>query len=71
VVIVTGVGLLAFAAAATGPIAFVGFLAGPIAARIIGPVNFLLVPAGLVGAPCWCWRRAWSASGRSAPATWC
>jgi iron complex transport system permease protein len=49
VVIVTAVGLISFATAATGPIAFVAFLAGPIAARIVGPGRSLLVPAALVG----------------------
>lgn len=48
--IVAAVALLAFATAATGPIAFVAFMAGPIAARLIGPAGSLLVPAGLVGA---------------------
>ncbi|NEK60317.1 iron chelate uptake ABC transporter family permease subunit [Geodermatophilus sabuli] len=48
--IVGAVGLLAFATAACGPIAFVSFLAGPIAARIVGPNGSLLVPAALVGA---------------------
>lgn len=42
--------LLAFATAASGPIAFVAFMAGPIAARLIGPGGSLLLPAGLVGA---------------------
>ncbi|MBG6237577.1 iron complex transport system permease protein [Mycetocola sp. CAN_C7] len=50
IVIVSAVGLIAFATAAAGPIAFVAFLAGPIAARIVGPNGSLLVPAGLVGA---------------------
>ncbi len=49
-VIVTAVGLIAFATAAAGPIAFVAFLAGPIAARLVGPGRSLLVPAALVGA---------------------
>ncbi len=48
--IVSAVALLAFATAATGPIAFVAFMAGPIAARIIGPGGSLLIPAGLIGA---------------------
>ncbi|WP_322409230.1 FecCD family ABC transporter permease [Microbacterium invictum] len=48
--IVAAVALLAFATAATGPIAFVAFMAGPIAARLIGPAGSLLVPAGVVGA---------------------
>jgi iron complex transport system permease protein len=42
--------LLAVATAATGPIAFVAFMAGPIAARLTGPGATLLLPAGLVGA---------------------
>ena len=50
IVIVAAVALLAFATAATGPIAFVAFMAGPIAARIVGPGGSLLLPAGLVGA---------------------
>ena len=48
--ILTAVGLLAFATAASGPIAFVAFMAGPIAARLIGPGGALLVPSGLVSA---------------------
>lgn len=50
VAIVAAVALLAFATAAAGPIAFVAFMAGPIAARIVGPGASLLVPSGLVGA---------------------
>jgi iron complex transport system permease protein len=42
--------LLAFATAATGPIAFVAFMAGPIAARITGPGANLLLPSAFVGA---------------------
>ena len=42
--------LLAFAIAAAGPISFVAFMAGPIAARLVGPGASLVVPAGLVGA---------------------
>jgi iron complex transport system permease protein len=49
-VLVSAVGLIAFATAAAGPIAFVAFLSGPIAARIVGPRGSLLVPAALVGA---------------------
>ncbi len=48
--IVTAVCLLAFATAAAGPISFVAFLAGPIAARILGTVGSPVLPAGLVGA---------------------
>lgn len=48
--IVGAVTLLAFATAGTGPIAFVAFMAGPIAARITGPGANLLLPSALVGA---------------------
>lgn len=48
--IVAAVALLAFATAAAGPVAFVAFMSGPIAARLVGPGGSLLVPAGLVGA---------------------
>ncbi len=48
--IMAAVALLAFATAACGPIAFVAFMAGPIAARIVGPSGSLLLPAALVGA---------------------
>ena len=48
--IVTAVVLIAFATAASGPIAFVAFLAGPIAARVVGPGGSLMVPAAMVGA---------------------
>lgn len=50
VLIIGAVALLAFATAACGPIAFVAFMAGPIAARIMGPGGSLLLPAALVGA---------------------
>ncbi len=50
VAIVTAVLLIAFATAAAGPIAFVAFLAGPIAARLVGGGASLMVPAALVGA---------------------
>nr|WP_084638218.1 iron ABC transporter permease [Gordonia shandongensis] len=43
--------LLAFAIAGTGPIAFVAFMSGPIAARLLTRAGgSLVVPAGLVGA---------------------
>lgn len=48
--ILAAVALLAFATAASGPVAFVAFMAGPIAARLLGPGGSLLLPAGLVGA---------------------
>ncbi|MET3599753.1 FecCD family ABC transporter permease [Martelella mangrovi] len=49
-VIIAAVGLIAVATAVTGPIAFVAFLSGPIAARIIGNNGSLLIPSGLIGA---------------------
>lgn len=49
-VIVAAVALLAIATSVAGPIAFVAFMAGPIAARLIGPGGSLLVPSSLVGA---------------------
>lgn len=48
--IVAAVLLVCVATAASGPIAFLAFLSGPIAARIVGPHGSLLVPASLVGA---------------------
>ncbi|GAB2507610.1 iron ABC transporter permease [Microbacterium petrolearium] len=48
--IVCAVALACFATATTGPIAFVAFLAGPIAARIMGAGSSLVVPSALVGA---------------------
>lgn len=50
VCIVAAVVLIACGTAAAGPIAFVAFLAGPIAARLVGSGTSLLVPAALVGA---------------------
>lgn len=47
--ILSAVALLAFATAATGPIAFVAFMAGPTAARLVR-TGSLALPAGLVGA---------------------
>jgi iron complex transport system permease protein len=48
--IVTGVGLVSVATAVTGPIAFVSFLAGPIAFRLLRNSGGLLVASGLFGA---------------------
>ncbi|WP_176086874.1 iron ABC transporter permease [Martelella sp. HB161492] len=48
--IIAAVGLIAIATAVTGPIAFVAFLSGPVAARIIGNNGSLLIPSALVGA---------------------
>ena len=42
--------LIATATAATGPIAFVSFLAGPIAKRLVGNGNANPLPAGMFGA---------------------
>ncbi|WEX11842.1 iron ABC transporter permease [Chelativorans sp. AA-79] len=50
IVIVAAVGMIACATAVTGPIAFVAFLSGPIAARIVGSNGSLLVPSALIGA---------------------
>jgi iron complex transport system permease protein len=49
-VIVTAVGMIASATAVTGPIAFVAFLSGPIAARVVGNNGSLLIPSALIGA---------------------
>lgn len=49
-VVITAVALVAFATAVSGPVAFVAFLSGPIAARLMGRNDSLLVPAALVGA---------------------
>ena len=50
VVIISAVGLIATATAAIGLTAFVAFLSGPIAARVVGPRQSLMIPAALVGA---------------------
>ncbi|WP_447942844.1 FecCD family ABC transporter permease [Microbacterium aurum] len=48
--VLAAVALACFATATTGPIAFVAFLAGPIAARIVGPGAPVILPAALTGA---------------------
>jgi iron complex transport system permease protein len=48
--ILLGVALAAIATAAAGPVAFVAFVAGPIARRLTRSANGALIPAGLVGA---------------------
>ncbi|GAA3901914.1 FecCD family ABC transporter permease [Microbacterium invictum] len=48
--VVAAVALACFATATTGPIAFVAFLAGPIAARMVGPGSSVIIPAALTGA---------------------
>ncbi|WP_447555457.1 FecCD family ABC transporter permease [Vreelandella sp. EE22] len=50
IVVLSAVGLVAFATAVSGPIAFVAFLSGPIAARVVGQGDSLLLPSALVGA---------------------
>lgn len=50
IVVITAVALVAFATAVSGPVAFVAFLSGPIAARLMGRNDSLLLPAALVGA---------------------
>ena len=67
--ILGAVALLAFATAATGPIAFVAFMAGPIAARITGPGANLLLPSAFVGARARARRRPDRPVRASAPAT--
>ncbi|WP_438753886.1 FecCD family ABC transporter permease [Pararhizobium sp. O133] len=49
-VMIAAVGLIASATAATGPIAFVAFLSGPIAGRIVRNAGPLLIPSALTGA---------------------
>lgn len=49
VLIVCSVCMVAIATATTGPIAFVSFLAGPIATRLVGIGSSNILPAGLVG----------------------
>lgn len=48
--ILSAVCMIAIATAATGPIAFVAFLSGPIAKRLVGTGFSNALPAGLVGA---------------------
>ncbi|MEM9564953.1 MAG: iron chelate uptake ABC transporter family permease subunit [Actinomycetota bacterium] len=48
-VIIIAVALIAFATSASGPIAFVAFLAGPIAAQLVGGSQPLMIPSALVG----------------------
>jgi len=49
-IMVAAVGMIASATAVSGPIAFVAFLSGPIAVRIVGSSSSPLVPAALIGA---------------------
>ncbi|WP_277586613.1 FecCD family ABC transporter permease [Psychrobacillus antarcticus] len=50
ILIICAVFLVAIATATTGPIAFISFLAGPIANRLVGVGASNIIPAGLVGA---------------------
>lgn len=50
ILVFSSVCLIAFATAVTGPVAFVAFLAGPIAAKLVGTGLSNQLPAGLVGA---------------------
>ena len=49
ILIITSVLMIALATAATGPIAFISFLAGPIAKKLTGVGFSGLIPAGLIG----------------------
>lgn len=49
VLIISSVLMISLATAATGPIAFISFLAGPISKRLVGAGFSSLIPAGLVG----------------------
>lgn len=50
VLILSSVCMISLATATTGPIAFVSFLSGPIAKRLVGTGFSNIIPAGLVGA---------------------
>lgn len=50
ILILSSVFLIAFATAVTGPIAFVSFLSGPIASKLVGPGAPNVLTSGLVGA---------------------
>ncbi|MDV4151115.1 iron chelate uptake ABC transporter family permease subunit [Clostridium sp. AL.422] len=50
ILILSAVFLIAFSTAVTGPIAFVAFLSGPIASKLVGPGSANVLAAGLVGA---------------------
>ena len=49
ILIISSVLIIALATATTGPIAFVAFLSGPIAKRLVGVGFSNIIPAGLVG----------------------
>lgn len=50
IIVISAVALVAFATAVSGPIAFVAFLSGPIASRLLARRGSLLIPSALVGA---------------------
>lgn len=50
IMVLSAVFLIAYATAVTGPIAFVAFLTGPIASRLVGAGSSNVIPAGLTGA---------------------
>lgn len=49
IAIIAAVALIAVATAACGPIAFVAFVSGPIAARILGSGGSLIIPSAFIG----------------------
>lgn len=49
IAIIAAVALIVVATAACGPIAFVAFVSGPIAARILGSGGSLIIPSALIG----------------------
>ncbi len=50
ILVLSAVFLIAFATAVTGPVAFVAFLAGPIAGKLVGAGAPTAIPSGFVGA---------------------
>ena len=50
IMVLSAVFLIAYGTAVTGPIAFVAFLTGPIASRLVGAGSSNVIPAGLTGA---------------------
>ena len=49
ILMISSVLMIALATATTGPIAFVAFLSGPIANRLVGVGFSNIIPAGFVG----------------------
>ncbi|MBP1755555.1 MAG: ABC-type enterobactin transport system, permease component [Firmicutes bacterium] len=49
ILVISAVILIAFATAVTGPVAFVAFLSGPIADRLVGRGSSNVIPSGLIG----------------------